>query len=407
MENFSTTIIIFIIFSFYIFFLVKICLFNDKSKVHYLFIIFCFLIIVRILSVLFIRNTNSFNEKELIIIYKLISFSIIFLPTVILHMFSQLIKNQIKYLNNILIFLYIICIIFFVLFIFYNPVVKEFKIINDKNYTIYNTKSLLFYLWNIYILFAYLLSIYVLNKDNKIEMTKKDKMTINILKYSYILAFGYTYLIEVIITSLNYTYISKSSYFIGILSVVFYYVISRYNFLGIYKSKQYINLINKDFSIPFIITDENLKIKKSNIVEKYFNNTEQEIFNKNINDLFINSSQIFNTLNKEKSLIKDCELLFFDKINETQKKIILEINPLFDNYNDIIGTFIVIKDFKISMNSFSKREQEIIDYIKNNKSYKEISYHLNISINTVKSHIKNIYKKANVNNKESLIKVLY
>lgn len=57
--------------------------------------------------------------------------------------------------------------------------------------------------------------------------------------------------------------------------------------------------------------------------------------------------------------------------------------------------------------SISKKEQEIIEQIANGLCYKEIAYNNNISINTVKTYISRIYKKCNINNNNSLLKLFY
>lgn len=48
---------------------------------------------------------------------------------------------------------------------------------------------------------------------------------------------------------------------------------------------------------------------------------------------------------------------------------------------------------------FTVREREIIDQLMKGKLNKEIAGDLKISINTVKKHTKNIYKKARVRNR--------
>ncbi|HEA69509.1 MAG TPA: LuxR family transcriptional regulator [Desulfobacterales bacterium] len=45
------------------------------------------------------------------------------------------------------------------------------------------------------------------------------------------------------------------------------------------------------------------------------------------------------------------------------------------------------------------REKELLFCVASGASYDQISYDLNISLNTVKTHIYNIYKKINVSNR--------
>lgn len=62
----------------------------------------------------------------------------------------------------------------------------------------------------------------------------------------------------------------------------------------------------------------------------------------------------------------------------------------------------VISSLKLS--GLTEREIEIAQHLLNGESYRMIAQDLNISENTVKSHIKNIYSKTHVKNKSELIK---
>lgn len=66
---------------------------------------------------------------------------------------------------------------------------------------------------------------------------------------------------------------------------------------------------------------------------------------------------------------------------------------------------LVISSFQKNKNSpLSKRETEILEHIANGKSGTRIASELFIDNETVKSHIKNIYAKLNVNSKADAIK---
>jgi DNA-binding CsgD family transcriptional regulator len=66
---------------------------------------------------------------------------------------------------------------------------------------------------------------------------------------------------------------------------------------------------------------------------------------------------------------------------------------------------IISKDYdkKDILKSLSRREEEIFELIALGKSNKEISNSLNISINTVKFHVKNIYEKLDVKSRKEAI----
>ncbi|MFC3016119.1 response regulator transcription factor [Virgibacillus litoralis] len=51
----------------------------------------------------------------------------------------------------------------------------------------------------------------------------------------------------------------------------------------------------------------------------------------------------------------------------------------------------------------TNRESQILDLLKVGSSSKQISKEINISINTVKAHMKQIYSKLEVKNKVDLI----
>ncbi|MCR6641850.1 MAG: response regulator transcription factor [Sporocytophaga sp.] len=65
----------------------------------------------------------------------------------------------------------------------------------------------------------------------------------------------------------------------------------------------------------------------------------------------------------------------------------------------------VVRSFKRKLKPelLTERESEILQFLSVGKSYKTIAAELNISLDTVKFHIKNIYIKLQVSNKEDAI----
>ncbi len=65
---------------------------------------------------------------------------------------------------------------------------------------------------------------------------------------------------------------------------------------------------------------------------------------------------------------------------------------------------LVIQSFSLNKNSpLSSRETEILQHLSNGKSYSMIANELYINKETVRTHIKNIYKKLNVHSKAGTI----
>ncbi|MEY3386945.1 MAG: hypothetical protein RIR53_1756 [Bacteroidota bacterium] len=61
---------------------------------------------------------------------------------------------------------------------------------------------------------------------------------------------------------------------------------------------------------------------------------------------------------------------------------------------------------KVEVAELSPREEEIMRSFAHGKSYKEISEELFIAVETVKTHIRNVYKKLQVNSRTDLRKLL-
>ena len=76
------------------------------------------------------------------------------------------------------------------------------------------------------------------------------------------------------------------------------------------------------------------------------------------------------------------------------------LRPLYDNeYNTFYNKCLRVDE---NMNLLSKQEKKIVKKVLNGLSYGETAEELNISINTLKTHMKNIFNKYNVNSKIEL-----
>jgi DNA-binding NarL/FixJ family response regulator len=94
--------------------------------------------------------------------------------------------------------------------------------------------------------------------------------------------------------------------------------------------------------------------------------------------------------------------------NTPAAKIIDAISEVFDGGGPMSPGIakLVIRSFQRSLNSpLSKRETQILENIAEGKSRSKIAKELFIDLETVKTHIKNIYFKLNVNSKEEALRV--
>lgn len=65
----------------------------------------------------------------------------------------------------------------------------------------------------------------------------------------------------------------------------------------------------------------------------------------------------------------------------------------------------VVQSFQKSPNSIlTSRETEVLTMLSKGNSYKSVAIHLEVSPNTIKYHVKNIYDKLQVHNREDAIK---
>lgn len=60
---------------------------------------------------------------------------------------------------------------------------------------------------------------------------------------------------------------------------------------------------------------------------------------------------------------------------------------------------------KVDLDNLSLRERVIFDLIVSSKSNKEMANEVNISVNTVKFHVKNIYLKLDIKNRKEALSI--
>ena len=77
----------------------------------------------------------------------------------------------------------------------------------------------------------------------------------------------------------------------------------------------------------------------------------------------------------------------------------------FRAYEPVSGS-LNIKNHFFEMNNLSEREEEVSRLLIKGETNSDIGQKLFISVNTVKSHIKSIYKKLNVSNRIQLIHLI-
>jgi transcriptional regulator EpsA len=109
----------------------------------------------------------------------------------------------------------------------------------------------------------------------------------------------------------------------------------------------------------------------------------------------------------------DCLYVFFSKYNKFQiKNTVMDF--MMPHIDHVLRKIQHLKQEKpiakvglpFNMESLTDRELEVIEWVKAGKTNQEIATILNISQNTVKSHLKRIYKKLNVSKRAQAVALL-
>lgn len=133
-----------------------------------------------------------------------------------------------------------------------------------------------------------------------------------------------------------------------------------------------------------------------------------------IHDKYPNTKIVINSIKEDLNIIisvlKEGAVGYLDKFNFNIhiENVLLTV----DNDEAYISPKITkrllsyFNESKIIMDSFTNREKDIADGILQGLSYKLVADKYSISIDTVRMHIKNIYKKLHINSKGELISKL-
>lgn len=171
--------------------------------------------------------------------------------------------------------------------------------------------------------------------------------------------------------------------------------ISAEEFFENYKQIEQIDILIMDIGLPGISGIEALPKIKQNL-------PKTEIIMLTVHD---DSDKVFQSLRRGASgyLLKNTPL---DKIKESIEQIFAGGSPMSPNIARRIVEFFNPKQNE-GQKELSTREKEIVVALVDGLSYKLVADRLNISIDTVRQHIRSIYRKLNVNSKAEVISKSY
>ncbi|WP_218598919.1 LuxR C-terminal-related transcriptional regulator [Polaribacter sp. NJDZ03] len=204
--------------------------------------------------------------------------------------------------------------------------------------------------------------------------------------YPKVKNYTYTIGVGIILFVILFLIFKKNELYItlGVLTAILLFI---YWFLGVLLFKE--NTHTKLFTFSYVI------ILFSGIDFFILKNFGISLFETNATNLKIGGFiQIiilsFAVLYREKDL---------RKYNSLMKKDIIKFSK------EIEQLTVQEESIKINLDVLSFREREIFNLIVSSKSNKEIAAEVNISVNTVKFHVKNIYGKLNIKSRKEVLKI--
>jgi len=168
-------------------------------------------------------------------------------------------------------------------------------------------------------------------------------------------------------------------------------VVSAEDFFEEFKQIEKIDILIMDIGLPGISGIDALPKIKQHL-------PHTEIIMLTVHD---DSEKVFQSLRRGASgyLLKNTPL---DKIKESIEQIFAGGSPMSPNIARKIVEFFNPKQIE-GQKELSTREKEIVVALVDGLSYKLVADRLDISIDTVRQHIRSIYRKLNVNSKAEVI----
>ena len=132
-------------------------------------------------------------------------------------------------------------------------------------------------------------------------------------------------------------------------------------------------------------------------------NAKYELLSSGKNNIIRHKNLIF-SINTTNALSEN----FYTNLDQTGSS----LTNLFRSSQNITSIIYIMKDELSSYSknkeglngyAFSKKEEAIVDLILSGKNNKQIAAELDISVNTVRVHIQNLYKKINVSNRTEFL----
>ena len=202
--------------------------------------------------------------------------------------------------------------------------------------------------------------------------------------------------------------------FLNIYVIGVFYLINKYKLMRLDYSLLKDEVIDTMRDMIIIISPELNIIKANEVFCKNFKIDEINFPKIQIRSLFWDENLLDKGLKKILLTKEKIKLEKITMITNQDKKILVNVTlfPVFDKLKDFIGTIVlaqIMDEYEQIMNYYkiSQQERKIIFHMMKGLLNKEIASEMNISSNTVKNYIANIFQKTNVANRVELINLFF
>ena len=274
--------------------------------------------------------------------------------------------------------------------------------------------SYYFYIHSFVLLFCISILFIIKIRTTKIMRLKKLSVFLLVITWvTWVLTVPCNLLISYIFKKYEILVPATGYLFYSVMIFALFYAVFKYNFMKINIPYTIENIMRR-ISDSILLTDtEGNIVQVNDAARELFGSFKENIENINILQLFPDLARQ-SPLDGE-SLITSENYSEFRKLTHPKKRnqiLDVVIESVLDSFGDFIGLLIICRrnnKFNQARQVFglTDREIEITTFLYDGLEYHEIAEKLNLSMNTVRNHIQNIYSKTGAKNKTILLKTLF
>lgn len=385
-------------------------LIHRKSIIHQLFSLTCLSLALWSFCALYIFS--SADKETAILFYKISCIGFFFQFSLNLHFCIQL--SGFKINIEFYILLYLLPLLFSIMTFIDYRVYVDFVRHNDAWVITFNNKSLwnmAYFLYSIITIILCIVCLILWNINSILKIVKKQSFLLILGNVSYVILPWIFTLISIHLFKENNL---RFSPLFPIFWVSFaFYAIMKYQFLSLTPDKIRSNILTKIDDLVIFINQDYKIMTVNERVENALEMGNSHLTGKDAREIIENFNKVEDEIKNIEKKDYDsfsCRINFLKKDNE---KILMDakVTRIKDKFHDTIGILIIsqevkeLKQFK-AFYKITDREAQIIENVIYGKTNKEMSEILNISENTIKTHIVNIYNKLCVNNRMELLNLI-